>query len=107
MNEVTRRTALITGANSGLGFEAAAQLADRDYRPVTITARTEAKVRGAQQALQALRGHKTRSALPGRHFVVPQPSAGPGPRHRLRSLTADGRLVSKHSHGRGRAGAQG
>ena len=53
MNEVTRRTALITGANSGLGFDAAAQLAERGYRPVTITARTEAKVRAAQEALQA------------------------------------------------------
>ena len=31
MNDNTKRTALVTGATSGLGFEAAAQLADAGY----------------------------------------------------------------------------
>jgi NAD(P)-dependent dehydrogenase (short-subunit alcohol dehydrogenase family) len=39
------RTALITGTNSGLGFEASTQLAEAGFYTVIITARTEAKER--------------------------------------------------------------
>ena len=51
MPDPTTRTALVTGANSGLGFEAAAQLADRGYDKVTITARSEEKARATRTAL--------------------------------------------------------
>ena len=36
----TERTALVTGATTGLGLEAAAQLAEQGYRQVIITGRT-------------------------------------------------------------------
>lgn len=45
------RTALVTGASSGLGFEAAAQLADQGYRRVIITGRTENKAETARSQL--------------------------------------------------------
>jgi len=53
MADHTNRTALVTGASSGLGLEAAAQLADAGYRRVTITARTEGKAEAARTGLQA------------------------------------------------------
>lgn len=53
MTDTTDRTALVTGANSGLGFEAAAQLADAGFSRVFITARTEAKAESARQNLEA------------------------------------------------------
>jgi hypothetical protein len=46
---------LVTRANSGLGFEAAAQFADAGYGRVFTTARTDAKAENARQNL----GHKT------------------------------------------------
>jgi len=45
------RTALVTGANSGLGLEAAAQLADQGFGRVIITARTEEKGASARAQL--------------------------------------------------------
>lgn len=49
----TNRTALVTGASSGLGFEAAAQLAESGYQRVIITARSDAKAAKAQSDLQS------------------------------------------------------
>jgi NAD(P)-dependent dehydrogenase (short-subunit alcohol dehydrogenase family) len=46
--------ALVTGANRGLGREAARQLAERGYE-VIVTARDEAKAREAAQAIDAAR----------------------------------------------------
>jgi NAD(P)-dependent dehydrogenase (short-subunit alcohol dehydrogenase family) len=46
-----QRTALVTGANSGLGLEAAAQLANQGYDRVIITARTEEKGTAARDLL--------------------------------------------------------
>ncbi|MHC4836897.1 MAG: SDR family NAD(P)-dependent oxidoreductase [Planctomycetota bacterium] len=40
---MSKRTVLITGANTGLGFEAARQLAGRDWGRIFISARSEAK----------------------------------------------------------------
>lgn len=45
------RSALVTGASSGLGFEAAAQLADQGYGRVIITGRTEDKAETARAQL--------------------------------------------------------
>ena len=45
------KTALVTGANSGLGFEAAAQLAEAGYARVILACRTLAKAEGARRAL--------------------------------------------------------
>ena len=45
------RTALVTGASSGLGFETAAQLAEQGYGRVIITGRTEDKAETARRAL--------------------------------------------------------
>jgi len=56
MTDTTNRTALVTGANSGLGFEAAAQLADAGYGRVFITARTDAKAEAAREDLEARTG---------------------------------------------------
>ena len=49
----TNRTALVTGASSGLGFEAAAQLAEAGYGRVIITARSKPKAARARSSLQA------------------------------------------------------
>ena len=46
------RVALVTGATSGLGYEAGAQLAERGYSRVIITGRTEAKANGAAGSLR-------------------------------------------------------
>lgn len=43
MSDHTQQTALVTGANSGLGFEASAQLAEVGYGRVIATARTDDK----------------------------------------------------------------
>ncbi|NNC91593.1 MAG: SDR family NAD(P)-dependent oxidoreductase [Acidimicrobiia bacterium] len=45
------RTALVTGASGGLGFEAAAQLAEEGYGRVIITGRTEDKAETARRRL--------------------------------------------------------
>jgi NAD(P)-dependent dehydrogenase (short-subunit alcohol dehydrogenase family) len=47
----TSKTALVTGANSGLGFEASAQLAEQGYGKVTITSRTAEKAQTANDQL--------------------------------------------------------
>lgn len=46
-----QRTALVTGANSGLGFEAARQLAELGYESVVLACRTEAKGERARAEL--------------------------------------------------------
>jgi NAD(P)-dependent dehydrogenase (short-subunit alcohol dehydrogenase family) len=56
MTSNTDKTALVTGANSGLGFEAAAQLADQGYGKVIITARTKEKAAAAHDELLARTG---------------------------------------------------
>ena len=47
------QTALVTGANSGLGFEAAAQLADAGYGRIILACRTIEKAEGAKKELMA------------------------------------------------------
>lgn len=46
-----QRTALVTGATSGIGLEAAAQLAEAGYTEVVITGRTMDRANSAQTAL--------------------------------------------------------
>lgn len=53
MSDNTNRAVLVTGANSGLGFEVAAQLAGAGYGRVIITARTDAKAVAAQADLRS------------------------------------------------------
>lgn len=48
--------AVVTGANSGVGLEAAAQLAQAGYGRVVVTARTDSKARQAQADLAARLG---------------------------------------------------
>ena len=52
MTTNTNRTALVTGASSGLGFEAAAQFAESGYGRVIITARSHSKAAKARSDLQ-------------------------------------------------------
>ena len=47
----SNKTALVTGANSGLGFEAAAQLAEAGYGKIILACRTIDKAEGAKKAL--------------------------------------------------------
>jgi NAD(P)-dependent dehydrogenase (short-subunit alcohol dehydrogenase family) len=49
-------SALVTGANSGLGFEVSAQLADQGYQRVILTARTTEKAESARDRLVARTG---------------------------------------------------
>jgi len=56
MAEADDRTALVTGASSGLGFEASAQFAEQGYQRVIITARTSAKADAARDRLVARTG---------------------------------------------------
>jgi NAD(P)-dependent dehydrogenase (short-subunit alcohol dehydrogenase family) len=51
-----QRSALVTGANSGLGFEAARQLAELGYGSVVLACRTEAKGEAARAELVAATG---------------------------------------------------
>ena len=51
MSEPSSKTALVTGANSGLGFEAAAQLAEAGWGKVILACRTEAKAEAARVRL--------------------------------------------------------
>ena len=55
-DNTTHKSALVTGATSGLGFEAAAQLADAGYARVTITGRSESRAEEARAALSARTG---------------------------------------------------
>ena len=50
------KTALVTGANSGLGFEAAAQLADDGWSKVILACRTVEKAEAARAQLVARTG---------------------------------------------------
>ena len=56
MADIANLTALVTGASSGLGFEASAQLAERGYGRVIITARTGGKAASARDRLTARTG---------------------------------------------------
>ena len=51
MSTFRKSTVLITGANSGLGFEAAAQLAEAGYGRVILACRTQSKADAARQEL--------------------------------------------------------
>jgi len=51
MTDFANKTALVTGANSGLGFEAAAQLAEAGFGRIILACRTLEKAEGARQAL--------------------------------------------------------
>jgi len=59
----TSRTALVTGATSGLGFEAAAQLADKGWSSVTITGRSAERAERAREALVERTGKDVFSVL--------------------------------------------
>lgn len=63
MTDFTTRTALVTGANSGLGYEAAAQLAEQGYGTVIITARTDEKAGAARDELIARTGREAFDVL--------------------------------------------
>ena len=56
MSDYDESSALVTGANSGLGFEAAAQLAELGYGSVTLACRTQDKADAAATALRARTG---------------------------------------------------
>lgn len=56
-------SALVTGATSGLGFEAAVQAAEAGYAPVTITGRTEERVAEARTHLETQTGRKVFEVL--------------------------------------------
>ncbi len=63
MPDMLTRTALVTGASSGLGYEAAAQLAELGYGTVIITARTNDKARFAKNGLVARTGRDSFEVL--------------------------------------------
>lgn len=52
----TDRTALVTGASSGLGLEASAQLAEQGFARVIVTARTDQKAETARDELSSRTG---------------------------------------------------
>ncbi len=56
MDNMHTQTALVTGTTSGLGFETAAQLADRDYSRIIVTGRNEARVADAASRLTSRTG---------------------------------------------------
>jgi NAD(P)-dependent dehydrogenase (short-subunit alcohol dehydrogenase family) len=51
VDQFANKTALVTGANSGLGFEAAAQLAEAGYGRVILACRSHDKAEAAKRAL--------------------------------------------------------
>ena len=55
--------ALVTGATSGLGLEAAAQLAEAGWAKVTVTGRTKAKAEAASATLAQRTGKDVFSPL--------------------------------------------
>ncbi|MEV8254808.1 SDR family NAD(P)-dependent oxidoreductase [Rhodoglobus sp. NPDC076762] len=61
MNANAAKTALVTGASSGVGWEASAQLAEAGYGRIVVAARTLAKADEARDALLA--------RVPGAQFV--------------------------------------
>jgi len=56
VSDYSHRSALVTGANSGLGFEAARQLAVLGYRSVVLACRSQAKADSARARLVASTG---------------------------------------------------
>ena len=56
MSEYDKNSALVTGANSGLGFEAAAQLAELGYGSVVLACRTQDKGHAAANELRERTG---------------------------------------------------
>jgi NAD(P)-dependent dehydrogenase (short-subunit alcohol dehydrogenase family) len=59
----TPRTAIVTGATSGLGFEAAAQIAEGGETQVIVTGRTKAKARDARDRLITRTGRSVFESL--------------------------------------------
>jgi NAD(P)-dependent dehydrogenase (short-subunit alcohol dehydrogenase family) len=57
------KSALVTGATSGLGFEAAAQLAESGWQRVVVTGRTDARASEARRRLVARTGKDVFSTL--------------------------------------------
>jgi NAD(P)-dependent dehydrogenase (short-subunit alcohol dehydrogenase family) len=55
-NVPSKRTALVTGATSGLGYSAAKQLAESGYRSIIITGRTVERANEARTRLEAETG---------------------------------------------------
>ena len=51
MEKLNNKTALVTGSNSGIGFEAAFQLSQDGYDKIILAARTEAKAEDARRRL--------------------------------------------------------
>ena len=51
--DLSGKTALVTGANSGLGFEAAAQLAKEGYGKIILACRSLEKAGAAREQLAA------------------------------------------------------
>lgn len=63
MTDNSHKTAIVTGATSGLGFEAAAQLAEDGYGRVTITGRSEDRAEAARAELVARTGRDVFATL--------------------------------------------
>ena len=63
MNNHTNDTALITGANSGIGFETAALLAEGDWGQVILACRTDEKGAASIALLEERTGRKVFEAL--------------------------------------------
>ena len=63
MSNTPTQTALVTGATSGLGFEAAAQLGDAAYGRVIITGRTPERAREAADRLSERVGRNVFEAV--------------------------------------------
>jgi NAD(P)-dependent dehydrogenase (short-subunit alcohol dehydrogenase family) len=59
----SNHTALVTGANSGLGFEAARQLAEAGYGSIVLACRTSDKAEAAREQLQELTGRDPFSTI--------------------------------------------
>ncbi len=54
MSDYSDKTVLVTGANSGLGFEAARQLAEAGWGKVILACRSESKAEAARVRLVEL-----------------------------------------------------
>jgi len=63
MKSPTQRTALVTGASSGLGLEASAQFAERGFDRVIITTRTAEKAKATRSQLETRTGKKVFETL--------------------------------------------
>ena len=48
MSEFSKKTVVVTGANAGLGFEAAAQFAEQGWGKVILACRSQAKADAAR-----------------------------------------------------------